>query len=79
MADFHWAWPKKIDREAVESALRLDFMQGARSVVIIAPQGLGKMMITQNSTRAESLGRAAATRSTIRHAPERVIGFGRNR
>ena len=48
MADFDWAWPKKIDREAVESALRLDFMQGARNVVLIAPQGLGKTMIAQN-------------------------------
>ncbi len=47
-ADFDWAWPKKIDREAVESALRLDFMQGARNVVLIAPQGLGKTMIAQN-------------------------------
>jgi len=48
MADYDWAWPKQIDREAVESALRLDFMQSARNVVIVAPQGLGKTMIAQN-------------------------------
>jgi DNA replication protein DnaC len=48
MADFDWAWPKKIDRDAVESALRLDFIAQARNVVLVAPQGLGKTMIAQN-------------------------------
>jgi DNA replication protein DnaC len=48
MADFDWAWPKKIARDAVESALRLDFLTQARSVVLVAPQGLGKTMIAQN-------------------------------
>jgi DNA replication protein DnaC len=48
MADFDWAWPKQIDRAAVEAALRLDFLDGARNVVLIAPQGLGKTMIAQN-------------------------------
>jgi len=48
MADYDWGWPKKIDREAIESALRLDFLEGARNIVIVAPQGLGKTMIAQN-------------------------------
>lgn len=48
MADYDWGWPKRIDREAVESALQLDFMEGSRNVVIVAPQGLGKTMIAQN-------------------------------
>lgn len=48
MADYDWGWPTHIDREAVESALRLDFFQAARNVVIVAPQGLGKTMIAQN-------------------------------
>lgn len=48
MADFDWAWPKKLDRDAVESALRLDFLEQARNVVLIAPHGLGKTMIAQN-------------------------------
>jgi hypothetical protein len=42
MADYDWGWPRKIDCEAVESALRLDFLERARNVVIVAPQGLGK-------------------------------------
>jgi DNA replication protein DnaC len=48
MADFDWEWPKKLERSLVESALRLDFLQAARNVVLVAPQGLGKTMIAQN-------------------------------
>lgn len=48
MADFDWAWPKRVDREGVESALRLEFLAESRNVVLVAPQGLGKTMIAQN-------------------------------
>lgn len=48
MADFDWNWPKKIDKNLVESAVRLDFIESARNVVLVAPQGLGKTMIAQN-------------------------------
>ena len=48
MADFDWNWPKKIDRVLVDSAVRLDFLESARNVVLVAPQGLGKTMIAQN-------------------------------
>jgi len=48
MADFDWAWPKRLDRDAVEAALRLDFLAEARNIVLIANQGLGKTMIAQN-------------------------------
>ena len=48
MSDFDWNWPTKIDREAVESAVALDFLEERRNVVLVAPQGLGKTMIAQN-------------------------------
>jgi DNA replication protein DnaC len=48
MADFDWNWPKKIDRDLVESAVRGDFVESARNIVLVAPQGLGKTMIAQN-------------------------------
>jgi DNA replication protein DnaC len=48
MADFDWAWPKRIDRDAVDSALRLDFLEKAHNIVLVANQGLGKTMIAQN-------------------------------
>lgn len=52
MADFDWTWPKRIDRDAVEAALRLDFLEHAHNVVLVAPQGLGKTMIAQNIVHA---------------------------
>jgi DNA replication protein DnaC len=48
MADFDWNWPTRVDKEAVEEALRLDFLASGRNLVLIAPQGLGKTMIAQN-------------------------------
>jgi DNA replication protein DnaC len=52
MADFDWAWPKRIDREAVDAALRLDFLEKAHNIVLVANQGLGKTMIAQNIAHA---------------------------
>ena len=48
MADFDWAWPKKLDREAVEHVLSLDFLEHGRNVVLVAAQGLGKTMVAKN-------------------------------
>jgi DNA replication protein DnaC len=48
MADYEWDWPKRIDRDAVEAALRLEFLEDSRNVVLVAPQGLGKTMIARN-------------------------------
>lgn len=55
MTDFDWAWPKRIDRAAVEAALRLDFLAAANNVVLVAAQGLGKTMIAQNIAHAAVL------------------------
>jgi DNA replication protein DnaC len=48
MSDFDWNWPTKIDRDAVEAAVSLSFLEERRSVVLVAAQGLGKTMIAQN-------------------------------
>jgi DNA replication protein DnaC len=48
MTDFDWAWPQELDRHKIESALRLDFMDQAGNVVLVANQGLGKTMIAKN-------------------------------
>jgi len=52
LADFDWAWPKRIDRDAVDAVMRLDFLADTRNVVLVAAQGLGKTMIAQNVVRA---------------------------
>src|ERR1700691_1321081 len=60
MADFDWNRPSEIDRPLVESLLSLDFLEGARNVVLVAPGGLGKTMIAQNiAHRAVLAGRSA--------------------
>jgi DNA replication protein DnaC len=46
MADFDWAWPSKIERDVIERALTLDFLEGRNLVWWAA--GLGKTMIAQN-------------------------------
>lgn len=48
MADYDWAWAKKIDREQVEAALNLEFLEKNKNVVLVAPQGLGKTMLARN-------------------------------
>jgi DNA replication protein DnaC len=48
MADYDWSWPTRIDRESVEAALRLEFLERRGNLVLVAPQGLGKTMIAQN-------------------------------
>lgn len=48
MADFDWNWPKKIDRDLIEHALRCDFISEARNLIVIGANGLGKTMIAKN-------------------------------
>lgn len=52
LADYDWAWPARIDREAVEAAVNLDFLPEARNVVLVAAHGLGKTMVAQNIAHA---------------------------
>lgn len=55
MADFDWNWPTRIDRAAVETALRLDFLTEANNLILCAAQGLGKTMVAQNVAHAAVL------------------------
>jgi DNA replication protein DnaC len=48
LADFDWAWPKSIDRGAVEELMTLDFLQDASNVVLVGPNGVGKTMCACN-------------------------------
>ena len=43
MADFDWAWPRKIERDVIERALTLDFIAEARNLILVGRNGLGKM------------------------------------
>jgi DNA replication protein DnaC len=48
IADFDYAWPKKIDRELLEELLTLDFLEQAANVILVGPNGVGKTMIAKN-------------------------------
>jgi len=73
MSDFDWAWPKRIDRAAVEAALRLDFLADARNIVLVAAQGLGKTMIAQNIAHAAVL---AGTHVLFTTAAQLLLDLG---
>ncbi len=73
MSDFDWAWPKRIDRAAIEAALRLDFLAGAHNVVLVAAQGLGKTMIAQNIAHAAVL---AGTHVLFTTAAQLLLDLG---
>ena len=48
MADFDWAWPKVIDREAIEELFSLNFIRETANVILIGSNGVGKTMIALN-------------------------------
>ena len=73
MADFDWAWPKRLDRATVEAALRLDFLADARNVVLVAAQGLGKTLIAQNIAHAAVL---AGTHVLFTTAAQLLLDLG---
>ena len=73
MSEFDWAWPKRIDRPAVEAALRLEFLAEARNVVLVAAQGLGKTMIAQNIAHAAVL---AGTHVLFTTAAQLLLDLG---
>jgi DNA replication protein DnaC len=48
IADFDWNWPKKIERDVIERALTLDFVDERRNLVLLGANGIGKTMIAKN-------------------------------
>lgn len=48
MIDYDWAWPRAIDRIAIEKALALDFLSDDANIILAGPQGVSKTMIARN-------------------------------
>lgn len=48
LADFEWDWPKQLHRPTVDRVFSLDFLTKGENVILVAPQGLGKTMLTKN-------------------------------
>jgi len=48
LAEFDWAWPKEIDRSAIDELMTTEFVKSNQNAVIAGPQGVGKTMIAKN-------------------------------
>lgn len=48
LTDFDWAWPKRIDRGALEELMALEFVREKSNVVLIGPNGVGKSTLALN-------------------------------
>ena len=48
LADFDWAWPKKIDRAQIDELFRLEWLAKGRNVVLAGPNGVGKTLLAKN-------------------------------
>jgi DNA replication protein DnaC len=77
LADFDWAWPKRIARDDIEELMTLQFMRERANCILIGPNGVGKTLIATNiahqallaghsvlaATASELLNRLAACES----------------
>lgn len=48
LMDFDWAWPKRIERAAIEELMSLSFMKDASNIVFLGPNGVGKSTLAMN-------------------------------
>ena len=48
MDRFDWAWPTKIDRQAIDELFSLSFIDEAENAILLGPNGVGKSMILKN-------------------------------
>ena len=48
LADFDWDWPQKVERQLIESAMNLEFVNDGRNLILLGSNGLGKTMIAKN-------------------------------
>ncbi len=48
LADFHWDWPKRCDREVIEELMGLAFLEEAANAILVGPNGVGKSTIARN-------------------------------
>ena len=69
VADFDWAWPKRIDRPLIEELFSLTFVEDATNVVFVGPNGVGKTMFVKTSStmRAQRLTARFTTASDMLH------------
>jgi len=60
LADFDWSWPKKIDRSQIDALFDFEWLEKARNVVLVGPNGIGKTLIAKNLVHQAVLRGATA-------------------
>lgn len=48
LTEFDWQWPGKIDQQAVQHFMQLEYLTEASNIIIIGSNGVGKSTIAQN-------------------------------
>ena len=48
LTEFDWQWPQKIDQQAVQRLMQLEFITEASNIIFIGGNGVGKSTIAQN-------------------------------
>jgi len=46
--EFDWQWPDKIDPQAIQALMQLDFLNTASNIILLGSNGVGKSTIAQN-------------------------------
>ncbi len=72
MADFDWNWPKKIERDVIDRALTLDFVEEHRNLVLLGANGVGKTMIARNLAYQAALAGHSVLRPPLRGRPDHL-------
>lgn len=46
--EFDWQWPDKIDQQAIQALMQLDFLSTASNIILLGSNGVGKSTMAQN-------------------------------
>lgn len=46
--EFNWQWPDKIDPQAIQALMQLDFLTTASNIILLGSNGVGKSTLAQN-------------------------------
>jgi len=48
LSEFDWQWPKKIDQQAIQGLMQLDFLKTTSNIILLGSNGVGKSTLAQN-------------------------------
>lgn len=48
LSEFDWQWPEKVDQQAIQSLMQLDFLTTASNIILLGSNGVGKSTVAQN-------------------------------